>query len=301
APIGGVKFDVHSLQTVVVGNMLTNESRILSQGHAKLKNHLVSLKIKKSLLKNKMSKLEDILAKAQRNQDVEGSQVDFKDLQDYHPEAEKLFDEIAEAFYKLEFPYISLLSGKAGQTLEELSATVTYSIFISLAMLSSAMPASYSASLLVIVNSNFNAYVNYVPSGLTIIKPAPEPSPLNAPGKVGSSYSQCSRDSCHVRVLPSKYVDIIFEQVDQFLFGLHGELFSMVTVCSGYLELNVSLVLDTILGGFRKVFTTFSEARISLGVSERFCSIHGLDVTSRPSEAVSSACRQEYTLSISPS
>ncbi|GJR24567.1 hypothetical protein Tco_0973094 [Tanacetum coccineum] len=50
----------------VVGNMLTNESRILSQGHAKLKNDLVSLKSKKSLLEHEMSKVEGTFAKAQR-------------------------------------------------------------------------------------------------------------------------------------------------------------------------------------------------------------------------------------------
>ncbi|GJW16686.1 hypothetical protein Tco_0024122 [Tanacetum coccineum] len=43
-----------------------------------------------------------------------GDSWDFKDVQDYHPEAEKLFDEAAEAFYKLQFLYISLSSGKAG-------------------------------------------------------------------------------------------------------------------------------------------------------------------------------------------
>ncbi|GJS06778.1 hypothetical protein Tco_0363574 [Tanacetum coccineum] len=59
-------FDVHALQTTVVGNMLTNESRILSQGHAKIKNDLVSLKSKKSSLEHEMSKLKDRLAKAQR-------------------------------------------------------------------------------------------------------------------------------------------------------------------------------------------------------------------------------------------
>ncbi|GJT68162.1 zf-CCHC domain-containing protein [Tanacetum coccineum] len=36
-----------------------------------------------------------------------------------------------------------------------------------------AMTASYSASLLVVMNLNFKAYVNFVPSGLTIIKPSP--------------------------------------------------------------------------------------------------------------------------------
>ncbi|GKA51308.1 hypothetical protein Tco_0744504 [Tanacetum coccineum] len=53
----------------------------------------------------------------------------------------------------------------------ESTKTVTSSIFISLAMRSPAMTASYSASLLVAVNLNFKAYVNSVPSGLTIIKP----------------------------------------------------------------------------------------------------------------------------------
>ncbi|GKC49818.1 hypothetical protein Tco_1072563 [Tanacetum coccineum] len=59
-------FDVHALQTTVVGNMLTNESCILSQGHVKLKNDLVSLKSKKSSLEHEMSKLKDHLEKAQR-------------------------------------------------------------------------------------------------------------------------------------------------------------------------------------------------------------------------------------------
>nr|GFB51758.1 hypothetical protein [Tanacetum cinerariifolium] len=72
-------FDVHALQMAIVGNMLTNESRFLSQDHAKLKNSLVSLKSKKSLFEHEMSNLEDRLVKVQRNQDVEGSQV-VKDL-----------------------------------------------------------------------------------------------------------------------------------------------------------------------------------------------------------------------------
>ncbi|GJX46529.1 hypothetical protein Tco_0271719 [Tanacetum coccineum] len=46
------------------------------------------------------------------------------------------------------------------------------------------MEASYLASLLVAVNSNFRAYVNFVPSGMTTIRPAPEPSPLDAPSEV---------------------------------------------------------------------------------------------------------------------
>ncbi|GJS06780.1 hypothetical protein Tco_0363576 [Tanacetum coccineum] len=63
----------------------------------------------------------------------------------------------------------------------ESTKTMISSIFISFAMRSPAMTASYSASLLVVVNSNFKAYVNFVPSGLTTIKPASKPSSLNAP------------------------------------------------------------------------------------------------------------------------
>ncbi|GKC08065.1 hypothetical protein Tco_0999675 [Tanacetum coccineum] len=51
----------------------------LVDGHAKLKNDVVSLKSKKGLLEHEMSKLEDRLAKAQKNQDVEDSQF-VKDL-----------------------------------------------------------------------------------------------------------------------------------------------------------------------------------------------------------------------------
>ncbi|GKB86287.1 hypothetical protein Tco_0958559, partial [Tanacetum coccineum] len=36
----------------------------------------------------------------------------------------------------------------------------------------------------------------------------------------------CSRDSCHVRVLPGEYVVIIFEQLNQLLLGFGGELSS---------------------------------------------------------------------------
>nr|GEY16172.1 hypothetical protein [Tanacetum cinerariifolium] len=57
-------YDVHALQLEVVGNVLTNESKILSLSHAKLKNDIVYLKSKKGLLEHEMSKLEDHLAKA---------------------------------------------------------------------------------------------------------------------------------------------------------------------------------------------------------------------------------------------
>ncbi|GKD02197.1 hypothetical protein Tco_1177171 [Tanacetum coccineum] len=196
-------YDIHALQMAVVGNMLMNESIILLLGHSKLKNDLVSLNSKKSLLEHDMSMLKCQLAKAQKNQDVEGSQVvkdlrsknalnlkellmlrrvaasseesrkklveedfllkkseevsvlasqveaakleksklvkyflplaaldevhglgdswDLKDVQDYHPEAEKIFNEAGEAFYKLEFPYISLLVENAGLSFKELA------------------------------------------------------------------------------------------------------------------------------------------------------------------------------------
>ncbi|GKB08875.1 hypothetical protein Tco_0837187 [Tanacetum coccineum] len=40
----------------------------------------------------------------------------FKDVEDYNPNTERIFDEATEAFYKLEFPYISPLVEKAGQS-----------------------------------------------------------------------------------------------------------------------------------------------------------------------------------------
>nr|GEX81157.1 hypothetical protein [Tanacetum cinerariifolium] len=46
-----------------------------------------------------------------------------------------------------------------------------------------ASSVSYSALLLVVSNSNLRAYVNSIPSELTIISPAPEPSNLEAPLK----------------------------------------------------------------------------------------------------------------------
>ncbi|GJX45141.1 hypothetical protein Tco_0261817 [Tanacetum coccineum] len=199
-------YEIHASHAAMVGNMLANESRILSKEHTHLKNDIISLKNKNGGLRHEVSKLEDSLSKAQNNQDVEGSQVvknlrsenarvseellllmevaasaedsrkilfeeldresllskesnlreevealssklkivdleraelkattfgwtqapnevhglgsswDFKDIEDYNPEAKKFFDDVAEAFYKLEFPYISLLVEKAGQS-----------------------------------------------------------------------------------------------------------------------------------------------------------------------------------------
>ncbi|GJS04525.1 hypothetical protein Tco_0321033 [Tanacetum coccineum] len=51
-----------------------------------------------------------------------GDSWDLKDVQDYHPEVEKIFDEATEAFYKLEFPYNSLLVENAGLSYEELAS-----------------------------------------------------------------------------------------------------------------------------------------------------------------------------------
>ncbi|GJS44316.1 hypothetical protein Tco_0569359 [Tanacetum coccineum] len=53
-------------------------------------------------------------------------------------------------------------------------------ISISLAIRNPARSASYSASLLVVLNPNLNAYVYSFPSGLTTIRPTPEPSELEA-------------------------------------------------------------------------------------------------------------------------
>nr|GEZ27166.1 hypothetical protein [Tanacetum cinerariifolium] len=205
-------YDVHALQMAVVGNMLTNESRIISCDHTKLKDGFVSLKSRNSLLEHEISKLEDNLSKDRKNKmwrlkglkphvketerleqrcrdleskrdfllkeaekvvdlslklkatDLEkielvkdllplavkrlfesehfnhalgdlqqkaitfgrsqaldevhglGDSWDFKDVEDYPPEAEKIFDEATEAFYKLKFLYISLLVDKAGRS-----------------------------------------------------------------------------------------------------------------------------------------------------------------------------------------
>ncbi|GKE20481.1 hypothetical protein Tco_1431993 [Tanacetum coccineum] len=54
-------------------------------------------------------------------------------------------------------------------------------ISISLAIRNLARSASYSASLSVVSNSNLSAYVHSFPSGLTTIRPTPEPSELEAP------------------------------------------------------------------------------------------------------------------------
>ncbi|GJT16195.1 hypothetical protein Tco_0874901, partial [Tanacetum coccineum] len=131
-------YDVHALHLAVVGNMLTNKSRIVSRDYSKLKDDFISLRSKNGFLEHEMSKLEEVSDEldmlrpsveevehlSKRFQDSKalnevhglGSSWDFKDVDDYNPDSEKIFNEAAEAFYKLEFPYISLLVEKVGQS-----------------------------------------------------------------------------------------------------------------------------------------------------------------------------------------
>nr|GEV69593.1 hypothetical protein [Tanacetum cinerariifolium] len=230
-------YDIHVFQMAVVGNMITNESRILSQCHSTLKNDLVSLNSKKSLLEHEISEnaknfeelsmlqrvaacfeeskkklveevdgllscLKETKHLGQRWHDLEHerdfmlekseevsiltSQMDaakleksklvkyflklvvkkllesehfkqalgdlqqkaimfyrslalaevhglrdsknLKDVQDYHPSAKKIFDETTEAFYKLDFPYISLMVENASLSFKELASLEAPSI-----------------------------------------------------------------------------------------------------------------------------------------------------------------------------
>ncbi|GJT71346.1 zinc finger, RING-CH-type containing protein [Tanacetum coccineum] len=81
-------YDILALYVAIVGNMLTNESRVVSRDYSKLKDDFVSLRSKNRLLEHEMSKLEDSLSKARKNQDVEGSQV-FKDLRSKNAQVSK--------------------------------------------------------------------------------------------------------------------------------------------------------------------------------------------------------------------
>nr|GEY29072.1 hypothetical protein [Tanacetum cinerariifolium] len=155
-------YDVHALQLAVVANMLINESRIVSRDYSKLKYDFVSLRIKSFLrrlhpsvkeaehleqrcwdleaerdfLPSKESEEITALSSKLKIADLErvelaldevhglGDSWEFKSVKDYHPNVENIFNEAAEAIYKLEFPYISLLVEKVGQSLGEL--TVVY-------------------------------------------------------------------------------------------------------------------------------------------------------------------------------
>nr|GEV68319.1 hypothetical protein [Tanacetum cinerariifolium] len=143
--------EAHAAHNMLPRNVLSNESMIMSQDHSKLKNDLFYLKSKKSLLEQdiegiqvvknlrsknagnleELSMLRRVAAFAKESRIKLYEELDGLQPCDYHPEAKNIFDEAAEAFYKLKFPYISLLGEKAGQSLEEhatveaLSSTAT--------------------------------------------------------------------------------------------------------------------------------------------------------------------------------
>nr|GEW14750.1 hypothetical protein [Tanacetum cinerariifolium] len=153
-----IAYDVHALPLALFGNMLTNKCRVVSRDYSKLKDDFVSLRSKNGLLEQEMlnplgvvnvrcwdleAKRDFLLSKESGEivalftklkiadlewvelalDEVHGlvDSLDFKDVEDYHPEAEKIYDEATESFYKLEFPYISPLVEKAGQSLGELA------------------------------------------------------------------------------------------------------------------------------------------------------------------------------------
>nr|GEU67668.1 hypothetical protein [Tanacetum cinerariifolium] len=83
---------------------------------------VLSSKLKDSNLE-KARLVRDFFNWSQKLDEVHGlgDSYDFKYVQDYHLEIENIFDEAAEAFYKLKFPCVSLLGEKAGQSLKELA------------------------------------------------------------------------------------------------------------------------------------------------------------------------------------
>nr|GEV32178.1 putative ribonuclease H-like domain-containing protein [Tanacetum cinerariifolium] len=86
-------------------------------------------------------------------------------------------------------------------------------ISISLAMRNPAKSASYSASLLVVSNVNINAYLYSFPSGLTTIRPAPEPSELQA--SLNLFYGFVAEDLYRVSLeIPSKLPCSIHEDLN---------------------------------------------------------------------------------------
>ncbi|GJU41521.1 hypothetical protein Tco_1194478 [Tanacetum coccineum] len=151
-------YDIHALHAVMVGNMLVNESKIIAkaswnnqdvEGSQVVKN----LRLENDWLSKELSMVRDVAEslKDSRKKLVEeldrlhpsveeqkavalgrtqalnevyglGSSWDFKVIKDYDPEAEKIFDDAAESFYKLEFPYISMLVEKADKSFSYLAA-----------------------------------------------------------------------------------------------------------------------------------------------------------------------------------
>ncbi|GJX63588.1 hypothetical protein Tco_0296488 [Tanacetum coccineum] len=115
-------YDIHALQMAVMVAASSEESR------TKLVEEVDGLQ----------SRLKETERLGQQCQDLEherdflsqaldevhglGDSWNLKDVQDYHPEAEKIFDEVAKGFYKLEFPYISFLVENVGLSSEELAS-----------------------------------------------------------------------------------------------------------------------------------------------------------------------------------
>ncbi|GJS81446.1 hypothetical protein Tco_0747987 [Tanacetum coccineum] len=106
-----------------IGNLASSSDSLTPDVEEAYSAHNTLSNLHYPLLKDKLGFLTfDELVNALDEVHGLGDSWDFKDVQDYHPEAEKIFVEAAEAFYKLEFPYISLLIEKASRSFEELAA-----------------------------------------------------------------------------------------------------------------------------------------------------------------------------------
>ncbi|GJX02784.1 hypothetical protein Tco_0188700 [Tanacetum coccineum] len=141
-------YDVHALQMAVVGNMSVAASakdsrKKLSKEVEGLKPRVKEVELLEQRCRDLESEKDFLLKEAEKVIDLSsklnvvdlekaklaldevhglGDSWDFKDVQDYHHEAKKIFDEAVEAFYKVKFPYISLLLERAGRSFEELAA-----------------------------------------------------------------------------------------------------------------------------------------------------------------------------------
>nr|GEU94049.1 hypothetical protein [Tanacetum cinerariifolium] len=103
-------YDFYALHVVVAGNMLANELRPSVEEVDRLGQRCQNVEEEKeSLLFTKFNLCEEVEALSFK--------LKIADLE----RAEKILDEAAEAFVKLEFPYISLLSENSGKTLGELT------------------------------------------------------------------------------------------------------------------------------------------------------------------------------------
>nr|GEV99409.1 hypothetical protein [Tanacetum cinerariifolium] len=70
--------------------------------------------------KRRRSITESLEEESYHGEDVEEAHAAHNMISGLYCPFLELFDGVPESFYKLEFPYISLLLGKAGQSLEEL-------------------------------------------------------------------------------------------------------------------------------------------------------------------------------------